>query len=279
MAYYQKPGRGNSNPIMKLSDKLKEGSGLKLLGDLDKDGTLNKYEATRQATIEKNTSPATMYGAPVKMRLNNSSLPQSGINYGSPADNEKKKPRTRIEGDDDRYTYEVPIKGSTKKISRKAAREMAGKMYAAAQQGYGTSGYMRGGSDKLEIGKGRLINFKRVRGGGSELELTSPEQNLDLQNISKRDIRRTIMREGAATITPEGGLTGGTTQTRSKIGRVSADLKKQEIQQKRAEQQAKRQSSIEAREKAAAERKAMIQQRRAELEAKRQERINAQKRS
>ena len=83
MAYTQKPGRGNSNPIMKLSDKLKEGSGLKLLGDLDKDGKLNKYEAKRQAAIENN-SPATMYGAPIEMKANNGSMPQSGLNYGAP---------------------------------------------------------------------------------------------------------------------------------------------------------------------------------------------------
>lgn len=83
MAYTQKPGRGNSNPIMKLSDKLKEGSGLKLLGDLDKDGTLNKYEAKRQAAIDSN-SPATMYGAPVEMKANNGPMPQSGLNYGAP---------------------------------------------------------------------------------------------------------------------------------------------------------------------------------------------------
>jgi len=83
MAYTQEPGRGNGNPIMKLSDKLKEGSSLKLLGDLDKDGTLNKYEAKRQNAIESN-SPATMYGAPIEMKANNGPMPQSGLNYGAP---------------------------------------------------------------------------------------------------------------------------------------------------------------------------------------------------
>jgi hypothetical protein len=83
MAYTQKPGRGNGNPIMKLSDKLKGDSGLKLLGDLDKDGTLNKYEAKRQNAIESN-SPATMYGAPIEMKANNGPMPQSGLNYGAP---------------------------------------------------------------------------------------------------------------------------------------------------------------------------------------------------
>lgn len=83
MAYTQKPGRGNGNPIMNLSDKLKEGSSLKLLGDLDKDGTLNKYEAKRQAAIDSN-SPATMYGAPIEMKANTGPLPQSGLNYGAP---------------------------------------------------------------------------------------------------------------------------------------------------------------------------------------------------
>lgn len=269
MAYYQKPGRGNSNPIMKLSDKLKEGSGLKLLGDLDKDGTLNKYEAKRQAAIETNASPATMYGAPVKMKLNNS-LPQSGVNYGSPAHHEIENPHTHI--DENRYTYEAPIEGSTKKISKKAARAMAEKMYNAAQQGYGTSGYMRGGSDKLKIGGSRLIDFKRVRGGGSELELTNVNPNLDLQNISERDIRRTIMQEGAATITPEGGLTGGTTQTRSVVGNVARDLKRQQLQETKAKKLAERQKAKDDREKQTAERRAMLEQ-------KRQERINARKNS
>ena len=83
MAYTQKPGRGNGNPIMKLSDKLKGDSGLMLLGDLDKDGTLNKYEAKRQAAIDSN-SPATMYGAPIEMKANNGPMPQSGLNYGAP---------------------------------------------------------------------------------------------------------------------------------------------------------------------------------------------------
>lgn len=269
MAYTPKPGRGNSNPIMKLSDKLKEGSGLKLLGDLDKDGTLNKYEAKRQTAIEAN-SPATMYGAPVKMRLNNSSLPQSGINYGSPAHHEIEKPHTHI--DENRYTYEVPREGSTKKTSRKAAKEMAGKMHAAAQQGYGTSGYMRSGSDKLSIGNNRLIDFKRVRGGGSELELTSTEQNQNLQNISERDIFKTIRQEGAATITPESGLTGGTTQTRSVVGNVSTDLKRQRLEEGRAQ----RQAEVEKRKLEQQEQRAINQ---AKLEQKRQERINAQKKS
>jgi len=58
MAYTQKPGRGNGDPIMKLSDRLKEGSGLQPL--------------------------ATMYGAPVEMKANNGPLPQSGLNYGAP---------------------------------------------------------------------------------------------------------------------------------------------------------------------------------------------------
>jgi len=84
MAYTQKPGRGNGNPIMKLSDKLKGDSGLMLLGDLDKDGTLNKYEAKRQAAIVANTSPASMYGAPIEMKANNGPMPQSGLNYGAP---------------------------------------------------------------------------------------------------------------------------------------------------------------------------------------------------
>lgn len=68
MAYTQKPGRGNSNPIMKLSDKLKGDSGLMLLGDLN---------------IDSN-SPATMYGAPIEMKANNGPMPQSGLNYGAP---------------------------------------------------------------------------------------------------------------------------------------------------------------------------------------------------
>lgn len=84
MAYTQKPGRGNGNPIMKVSDKLKGDSGLMLLGDLDKDGTLNKYEAKRQAAIVANTSPASMYGAPIKMKTNNGPMPQSGLNYSTP---------------------------------------------------------------------------------------------------------------------------------------------------------------------------------------------------
>lgn len=83
MAYTQKPGRGNGNPIMKLSDKLKGDSGLMRLGDLDKDGTLSKYEAKRQNAIESN-SPATMYGAPIEMKANNGPMPQSGLNYGAP---------------------------------------------------------------------------------------------------------------------------------------------------------------------------------------------------
>jgi len=87
MAYTQKPGRGNGNPIMKVSDRLKEGSGLMLLGDLDKDGKLNKYEAKRQAAIVANTSPATMYGSPVEMKTNNGPIPQSGLNYGKPMKN------------------------------------------------------------------------------------------------------------------------------------------------------------------------------------------------
>ena len=83
MAYNQaeQAGRGNSNSIAKLSEKLQKGSSFKLLGDLDKDGTLSEYETKRQTAIDSN-SPATMYGAPVEMKPNNGPIPQSGLNYG-----------------------------------------------------------------------------------------------------------------------------------------------------------------------------------------------------
>jgi len=83
MAYTQKPGRGNSNPLLKVGHKLAKGPATRLLGDLDKDGTLNKYEKNRQAAIESN-SAATMYGSPVELKPNNGPLPQSGLNYGAP---------------------------------------------------------------------------------------------------------------------------------------------------------------------------------------------------
>lgn len=98
MAYTQKTGRGNSDPIMKLSDKLKGDSGLMRLGDLDKDGTLNKYEAKRQAAIDANTSPATMYGAPIEMKANNGPMLQSGLNYGAPIKNVGDLNKTIYEG-------------------------------------------------------------------------------------------------------------------------------------------------------------------------------------
>lgn len=86
MAYTQEPGRGNGNPIMKLSDKLREGSGLKLLGDLDKDGS---------------NSPATMYGAPIEMKANDGPIFQSGLNYGAPIHNtgEPSNPTHNASGD------------------------------------------------------------------------------------------------------------------------------------------------------------------------------------
>ncbi len=87
MAYKPNPGRGNSNPLLKVGCKLAKGSAVRLLGDLDKDGTLNKYEQKRQDAIDANASPATMYGNPIKMSLNKGPLPQSGLNYGAPIKN------------------------------------------------------------------------------------------------------------------------------------------------------------------------------------------------
>jgi hypothetical protein len=74
-----------------------------LLGDLNKDGTLSKYEAKRQNAIESN-SPATMYGAPIEMKANNGPMPQSGLNYGTPLELHGKDHETST----DEFGTEIP---------------------------------------------------------------------------------------------------------------------------------------------------------------------------
>ena len=134
---------------------------------------------------------------------------------------------------------EVAIKGSTKRTSRKAAKEAAKKAHDALQQGYGTTGYAKKGkSPKLKIGKKRLVDYKSSRGGVSDLELTGQVQNTS--GITEKDIFKTIRKTGGYTVTPEGQLKGGTSQTktvkrRKKVDNPEAINRKKQVADKKGQ--------------------------------------------
>lgn len=281
MAYQQKHGRGNSNPIMKLSDKLKQGSGLKLLGDLNKDGTLNKYEARRQSAIESN-SPATMYGAPVHMKGGGSSIGHiSGLNYGTPLHHEE-GPEGHVHDtkNPDRYTYQSTDVPAGTKRTGKARRQLAKSLTEAANQGVDVQGYTTSGTKgKVQI-KNKKIKIKTKGKGGAEGAAVEGQTSLNTgTKVKKKDVKKQLKETGTVTI-KGGKVTSGTTQTVTKKGSVGMDAKqsakakaKAENQKKLAERKAELEAKRAAKQSAAATNRAEAQkklaERKAELEAKR----------
>jgi hypothetical protein len=240
MAYQQKPGRGNGDPIMKLSDKLKNGSGLKLLGDLDKDGTLNKYEAKRQNAIESN-SPATMYGAPVHMKGGGSSIGHiSGLNYGTPLYHEE-GPEGHIHdtNNPDRYTYQSTEVPAGTERTRRARRELAKSLTDAANQGVNVQGYTTSGTKgKVQV-KNKKIKVKTKGKGGAEGSAIEGQTSLNTNvKVKKKDVKKQLKETGTVTI-KDGKVTSGTTQTVTKKGSAAMDARRAAAAKKRAEAQKK----------------------------------------
>ena len=237
MAYTQKPGRGNGDPIMKLSDKLKKGSGLKLLGDLDKDGALNPYEKKRQAAIAANTSPATMYGAPVHMKSGKSGIGHiSGINYGSPVKHEE-GPEGHIHDEKnlDRYTYQSTDVGAGTERTGKARRKLAKSLTEAANQGVDVQGYTTSGSSGSVRLKNKRLKVRTAGRGGSEGAGIGDQTSLNENtNVSARDVRKQLKKTGTVNI-KDGNISEGTTQTVTKTGSASIDAKRAATAKKREE--------------------------------------------
>jgi len=264
MAYTQKPGRGNGDPIMKLSDKLKQGSGLKLLGDLDKDGTLNKYEAKRQAAIDKN-SPATMYGAPVHMKGGGSSIGHiSGLNYGTPLYHEE-GPEGHVHDtkNPDRYTYQSTDVPAGTKRTGKARRKLARSLTKSAKIGLDVQGYTTSGSKgKLQI-KNKRVKIKTRGTGGAEGDEVKGQTSLNTNvKVKKKDIKKQLKETGTVTI-KGGKVTSGTTQTVTKKGSARLDAKRAALAKKRAEAQKKLAEQKAKAEAKSAEKKAALEAKRA----------------
>lgn len=257
MAYQQKPGRGNSNPIMKLSDKLKQGSGLKLLGDLNKDGTLNKYEAKRQAAIDSN-SPASMYGAPVHMKGGGSSIGHiSGLNYGTPLYHEE-GPEGHVHDtkNPDRYTYQSTDVPAGTERTGKARRRLAKSLTEAANKGVDVQGYTTSGTKgKVELKK-KKIKVKTKGKGGAEGAAVEGQTSINTDvKVKKRDVKKQLKETG--TVTVKGGkVTAGTTQTVTKKGSAKMDARRAALAKERAATRAEAQKKI-------AERKAALEAKRA----------------
>jgi len=260
MAYTQEPGRGNSNPIMKLSDKLKGDSGLKLLGDLDKDGKLNKYEAKRQAAIDSN-SPASMYGAPIEMKANNGPMPQSGLNYGTPLYHEK-GPEGHVH---DANNPQVEITVGKRKVDRKKRKETASQMAEAVLSGENVEAYTKSGRGKLEVFKeGNVINTRGRKGGTYGKGTGRSTADVSELNEKKlaRQINKQLRRTGSVSV-KDGVVEGGVTITKPMT--EVQKKKKAAIDKRRAENQAKK-----------AEKQKQIAAARARAQANRQARITSQ---
>tara|TARA_R110000803_G_scaffold50723_2_gene105089 strand:- start:2467 stop:3387 length:921 start_codon:yes stop_codon:yes gene_type:complete len=292
MAYNQKFGKAKSNPLAYVADKLKEGSGLMMQGDLNKDGTLNEYEAKRQAAIDSNSnSAATMYGAPVHMKGGGSQIGHlSGINYGSPVHSEghgaPEGHKHSSEGSDD-YTYQKAVKPSGKNVSRKATRKQSKDLYNAAQQGYGSQAYSEGGSGtSVKIGKQpgnkrNIISVRRSKGGttagyGSE----GPVYDEANKNVSRRDIKKQLRESGSVTV-KGGKVTSGTTLTKTAKGSVKRDTHKANLKKKKenfaTKKAAKNQSLITARANKKAEQETKRNEYRAKSAAKKAQILAARK--
>lgn len=275
MAYQQKPGRGNGNPIMKLSDKLKNGSGLKLLGDLNKDGKLNKYEAKRQTAIDSN-SPATMYGAPVHMKGGGSSIGHiSGLNYGTPLHHEE-GPEGHIHdtNNPDRYTYQSTEVPAGTKRTGKARRKLARSLTEAANQGVDVQGYTTSGTKGRVQVKNKKIKVKTKGKGGAEGTAIEGQTSLNTDvKVKKKDVKKQLKETGTVTI-KDGQVTSGTTQTVAKKGSAAMDAEraarakaKADAQKKAAEKKAALSTAIEAKRAARAKAKAEAQKKLAERKA------------
>ena len=278
MAYTQKPGRGNGDPIMKLSDKLKKGSGLKLLGDLDKDGALNPYEKKRQAAIAANTSAAKMYGAPVHMKSGKSKIGHiSGINYGSPVKHEEgPEGHVHDEKNLDRYTYQsTDIEAGTER-TRRARRRLARSLTKEANKtGLDVQGYTTSGSKaKLKL-KNKKLTVKTKGKGGAEGDAVDVDGTYSNKNkkVKKRDVRKQLKETGTVTI-KDGKVKSGTTQTVTKKGSARIDTARTKAAKEREEKKkalATKKANTEADRKAKKQStKKTIESRRAEANSERE---------
>lgn len=256
MAYNQNFGKEKSNPLADIAGKLKEGSGLGSTSD----------------------SAATMYGAPVHMKSGGSQIGHlSGINYGSPVHSEghgaPEGHKHSSEGSDD-YTYQKAVKPSGKNVSRKATRKQAEDLYNAAQQGYGSQAYSEGGSGtSVKIGKQpgnkrNIISIRRSKGGttagyGSD----GPVYDEANKNVSKRDIKKQLRKDGSVTV-KGGKVTSGTTLTKTARGSVKRDTHKANLQKKKENLAIKKAAEKESMITARANKKAEQETKRNEYKAK-----------
>jgi hypothetical protein len=236
--YNQKFGKPKSNPLANVADKLKEGSGLMKQGDLDKDGTLNEYEAKRQAAIDSNSnSAATMYGAPVHMKGGGSQIGHlSGINYGSPVHSKGHgAPEGHVHDtkNPDRYTYQSTDVNAGGKKTRKSRRELAKGMAKAANQGLDVQGYTTSGAKtKVKLKNKKLTVRGKVKGGYQGGQVAGQTELNENVKVKARDIRKQLKKTNTATV--KGGvISGGTTQTVTKGGSVKRDVHKANLKTKK----------------------------------------------
>ena len=137
------------------------------------------------------------------------------------------------DGENDRYSRQVPVKPGTKKQNRKSRNKLAAQLTNAANtrdadgDALNTQGYMRGGrGGKLKIGGRNLLEVKTgTRGGGegSVDAFTSKQYS----NVKEKDVRKQLKKTGSVNIV-DGKVSSGTSQTKKAYGSVKRDVAKQE---------------------------------------------------
>ena len=185
----------------------------------------------------------------------------------SPLNHEREGEHTHDIDDDNRYTYQVPVSTSNKRVSRKDIREASNYITDLANQGYNSTGYSKSGSNnkfKINLGNNNkpILDVRVGSRGAADAEATGVS-DVNYAPVSRRDVKKMLKSTGSVSVV-DGVVTTGTSSTETKTGSVSVDnfkaakalqisnrraeiLKKKD--ERRAEVAAKKQALLDARKR------------------------------
>lgn len=174
----------------------------------------------------------------------------------SPLNHEREGDHTHDIDDDNKYTYQVPVSTSNKRVSRKDIREAAEYITNLTNQGYNSTGYSeRGSNNRFNINLGNnnkpIVDVKVGSRGAANAEATGVS-DVDYAPVSRRDVKNMLKRTGSVSVV-DGVVSTGTSSTETKTGRVDVDnhkaAKALQISNRRAEIAAKKQALLDARKR------------------------------
>ena len=174
----------------------------------------------------------------------------------SPLNHEREGEHTHDIDDANRYTYQVPVSTSTRRVSNRDIREAAKYVTNLASQGYNSTAYSKSGLKNkfkinLENNNKPILDVRVGSRGAADAEATGVS-DVDYAPVSRRDVKKMLKSTGSVSVV-DGVVSTGTSSTRSKTGRVDIDNKNAAkallVSNRRAEIAAKKQALLDARKR------------------------------